>query len=191
MSRNQCECGDPSTRVGLMAVKSMKRHGVTRVSAAGRTGALGRLLQDRRDRGGVQPCPPGEASRVSPGTIQGWELGRVGQPPSTTSSGSPASSTSRSRRSSVRCSRTCPKAPFVISDHGSVCRGRRGDARTASASARGGLQALRLDDRRRRGEGAARGGDAGQAVAAGPRPDGSGRSMRDACFSSTSLSWIS
>lgn len=51
------------------------------MSAAGRTGALGRLLQDRRDQAGYSRARLGKLLGVSPGTIEGWELGRVGKPP--------------------------------------------------------------------------------------------------------------
>ncbi len=46
-----------------------------------RGGALGRLLQDRRDQAGYSRARLGALLGVSPGTIEGWELGRVGKPP--------------------------------------------------------------------------------------------------------------
>lgn len=48
---------------------------------AARGGALGRLLQDRRDQAGYSRARLGKLLGVSPGTIEGWELGRVGKPP--------------------------------------------------------------------------------------------------------------
>jgi transcriptional regulator with XRE-family HTH domain len=44
-------------------------------------GALGRLLQDRRDAAGYSRTRLGKLLEISPGTIEGWELGRVGKPP--------------------------------------------------------------------------------------------------------------
>ncbi len=49
--------------------------------AGGRPTALGRLLQARREALGYSRPALGEAAGVSPGTIEGWELGRVGKPP--------------------------------------------------------------------------------------------------------------
>jgi len=46
-----------------------------------RGGALGRLLQDRRDAAGYSRTRLGKLLEISPGTIEGWELGRVGKPP--------------------------------------------------------------------------------------------------------------
>lgn len=46
-----------------------------------RGGALGRLLQDRRDQAGYSRARLGKLLGISPGTIEGWELGRVGKPP--------------------------------------------------------------------------------------------------------------
>lgn len=43
--------------------------------------ALGRLLQDRRDAAGYSRVRLGNLLEISPGTIEGWELGRVGKPP--------------------------------------------------------------------------------------------------------------
>lgn len=43
--------------------------------------ALGRLLQDRRDAAGYSRLRLGNLLEISPGTIEGWELGRVGKPP--------------------------------------------------------------------------------------------------------------
>jgi transcriptional regulator with XRE-family HTH domain len=43
--------------------------------------ALGRLLQDRRESGGYSRTRLGELLGVKPGTIEGWELGRVARPP--------------------------------------------------------------------------------------------------------------
>jgi transcriptional regulator with XRE-family HTH domain len=43
--------------------------------------ALGRLLQDRRESAGYSRTRVGELVGVKPGTIEGWELGRVARPP--------------------------------------------------------------------------------------------------------------
>ena len=43
--------------------------------------ALGRLLQERRDASGYSRTRVGEIVGVKPGTIEGWELGRVARPP--------------------------------------------------------------------------------------------------------------
>ena len=51
------------------------------MSAEPRSGALGRLLQDRRDQAGYSRARLGKLLDISPGTIEGWELGRVGKPP--------------------------------------------------------------------------------------------------------------
>lgn len=42
---------------------------------------LGRLLQDRRESAGYSRTRVGEIVGVKPGTIEGWELGRVARPP--------------------------------------------------------------------------------------------------------------
>lgn len=46
-----------------------------------RSTALGRLLQDRRESAGYSRTRVGEFVAVKPGTIEGWELGRVARPP--------------------------------------------------------------------------------------------------------------
>jgi transcriptional regulator with XRE-family HTH domain len=43
--------------------------------------ALGRLLQDRRESAGYSRARVGELVGIKPGTIEGWELGRVAKPP--------------------------------------------------------------------------------------------------------------
>jgi transcriptional regulator with XRE-family HTH domain len=43
--------------------------------------ALSRLLQDRREAAGYSRTRVGELVHIKPGTIEGWELGRVAKPP--------------------------------------------------------------------------------------------------------------
>ena len=43
--------------------------------------ALGRLLQERRESAGYSRTRVGELVGIKPGTIEGWELGRVARPP--------------------------------------------------------------------------------------------------------------
>jgi transcriptional regulator with XRE-family HTH domain len=43
--------------------------------------ALGRLLQERREAAGYSRARVGELVGIKPGTIEGWELGRVARPP--------------------------------------------------------------------------------------------------------------
>lgn len=43
--------------------------------------ALGRLLQDRRESAGYSRTRVGHIVGIKPGTIEGWELGRVARPP--------------------------------------------------------------------------------------------------------------
>jgi transcriptional regulator with XRE-family HTH domain len=43
--------------------------------------ALGRLLQERRAAAGYSRARVGELVAIKPGTIEGWELGRVAKPP--------------------------------------------------------------------------------------------------------------
>ncbi len=43
--------------------------------------ALSRLLQDRREAAGYSRARVGELVGIKPGTIEGWELGRVTKPP--------------------------------------------------------------------------------------------------------------
>jgi len=43
--------------------------------------ALGTLLQDRREAAGYSRTRVGELLGIKPGTIEGWELGRVARPP--------------------------------------------------------------------------------------------------------------
>jgi transcriptional regulator with XRE-family HTH domain len=43
--------------------------------------ALGRLLQTQREAAGFSRTRIGERLGISPGTIEGWELGRVARPP--------------------------------------------------------------------------------------------------------------
>src|SRR5437016_5110564 len=43
--------------------------------------ALGRLLQDRREAAGYSRARIGDLVGIKPGTIEGWELGRVSKPP--------------------------------------------------------------------------------------------------------------
>lgn len=42
---------------------------------------LGRLLQERREALGYSRTRAGEAVGIPPGTIEGWEIGRVAKPP--------------------------------------------------------------------------------------------------------------
>src|SRR4051794_1418270 len=48
---------------------------------ARRQTALGRLLQQRRENAGYSRARVGELVGIRPGTIEGWELGRVARPP--------------------------------------------------------------------------------------------------------------
>jgi transcriptional regulator with XRE-family HTH domain len=43
--------------------------------------ALGRLLQERREAAGYSRTRAGDLVGIKPGTIEGWELGRVARPP--------------------------------------------------------------------------------------------------------------
>ena len=43
--------------------------------------ALGKLLQERREAAGYSRVRAGELVGIKPGTIEGWELGRVARPP--------------------------------------------------------------------------------------------------------------
>ncbi len=43
--------------------------------------ALARLLQERREAAGYSRAKLGKALGISAGTIEGWELGRIGKPP--------------------------------------------------------------------------------------------------------------
>src|SRR4051794_15018680 len=43
--------------------------------------ALGRLLQERREAAGYSRTRIGALVGIKPGTIEGWELGRVAKPP--------------------------------------------------------------------------------------------------------------
>src|SRR5438067_11942438 len=43
--------------------------------------ALAKLLHEQRERAGYSRAKLGELLEISPGTIEGWELGRVGRPP--------------------------------------------------------------------------------------------------------------
>ena len=43
--------------------------------------ALGRLLQERRESSGYSRARIGQVIGIKPGTIEGWELGRVSRPP--------------------------------------------------------------------------------------------------------------
>ena len=47
----------------------------------GERGALARLLQEQRERAGYSRAKLGKILGISPGTIEGWELGRVDRPP--------------------------------------------------------------------------------------------------------------
>lgn len=48
---------------------------------AGKRTQLGQLLQERRDALGYSRTRTGEILGIPPGTIEGWELGRVAKPP--------------------------------------------------------------------------------------------------------------
>ena len=43
--------------------------------------ALGRLLQERRESSGYSRARIGQVIGIKPGTIEGWEMGRVARPP--------------------------------------------------------------------------------------------------------------
>src|SRR5438309_33454 len=43
--------------------------------------AVATLLQEQRERAGYSRAKLGELLKISPGTIEGWELGRVERPP--------------------------------------------------------------------------------------------------------------
>jgi transcriptional regulator with XRE-family HTH domain len=47
----------------------------------GARGAVAKLLQEQRERAGYSRAKLGELLGISPGTIEGWELGRVERPP--------------------------------------------------------------------------------------------------------------
>jgi transcriptional regulator with XRE-family HTH domain len=47
----------------------------------GKRTALAKLLQEQRERAGYSRAKLGELLGISPGTIEGWELGRVERPP--------------------------------------------------------------------------------------------------------------
>lgn len=47
----------------------------------GERNALATLLQEQRERAGYSRAKLGELLGISPGTIEGWELGRVERPP--------------------------------------------------------------------------------------------------------------
>src|SRR5947207_6513329 len=47
----------------------------------GERNALAMLLQEQRERAGYSRAKLGELLGISPGTIEGWELGRVERPP--------------------------------------------------------------------------------------------------------------
>ena len=64
--------------------KSLTGSGSTalrRLAMAQSQTALGRLLQDRRESAGYSRTRVGELVGIKPGTIEGWELGRVAKPP--------------------------------------------------------------------------------------------------------------
>src|SRR3954465_13303042 len=66
-------CGSGSTA-------SPQRTGAPK-SMSPRQTALGRLLQERREAAGYSRARVGELTGIKPGTIEGWELGRVARPP--------------------------------------------------------------------------------------------------------------
>src|SRR2546430_17067115 len=47
----------------------------------GTRGAVAKLLQEQREQAGYSRAKLGELLEISPGTIEGWELGRVERPP--------------------------------------------------------------------------------------------------------------
>jgi transcriptional regulator with XRE-family HTH domain len=47
----------------------------------GERSAVAKLLQEQRERAGYSRTKVGEILEISPGTIEGWELGRVERPP--------------------------------------------------------------------------------------------------------------
>src|SRR5436190_23551012 len=55
--------------------------GRRRYRVTSRQTALGRLLQERREAAGYSRTRAGELVGIKPGTIEGWELGRVARPP--------------------------------------------------------------------------------------------------------------
>jgi transcriptional regulator with XRE-family HTH domain len=70
----QSRCGSRST-----AAASARTKNATLVRP--RQTALGRLLQERREDAGYSRTRVGEIVGIKPGTIEGWELGRVARPP--------------------------------------------------------------------------------------------------------------
>src|SRR5437762_1820628 len=55
--------------------------GQRRYRVTSRQTALGKLLQERREAAGYSRARAGEFVGIKPGTIEGWELGRVARPP--------------------------------------------------------------------------------------------------------------
>lgn len=47
----------------------------------GERNAVARLLQEQRERAGYSRAKLGDLLQINPGTIEGWELGRVERPP--------------------------------------------------------------------------------------------------------------
>lgn len=62
-------------------IESRVRHKERVSHLTNRQTALGRLLQDRRESAGYSRTRIGELVDIKPGTIEGWELGRVTRPP--------------------------------------------------------------------------------------------------------------
>ena len=128
------------------------------VADAPRTERLARLLQERREAAGYSRARLGKIVGVSAGTIEGWELGRVGRPPF----------------HEVMRIAAFLRIPLediqraVFADAGAIPdpdehpgparteEGRQEEAPRRSAAARGRLPALRLAGRGRGGGGAGR-----------------------------------
>lgn len=64
----------------MLRLRSIHRYGAATTMTLEQT-AVARLLQERREAAGYSRARLGETIGISPGTIEGWELGRVGRPP--------------------------------------------------------------------------------------------------------------
>ena len=67
---------EAAPRVPIERVGGEKGQGMAQTQTA-----LGRLLQERREAAGYSRTRIAELVGIKPGTIEGWELGRVGKPP--------------------------------------------------------------------------------------------------------------
>ncbi len=68
-------------RVPCSAMVSTAVRSRRKLNMAPRQTALGRLLQERREAAGYSRTRIADVAGIKPGTIEGWELGRVGKPP--------------------------------------------------------------------------------------------------------------